>query len=393
MNKALFLQIRRQLMERLDVERELSDREIQEEIDDLLLHHLEGRALGLKERLDLRQELFYSVRKLDILQELLEDDTVTEIMVNGPDTVFVERDGRISRWNRSFTSKEKLLDVIGQIAARCNRVINESSPIVDARLPDGARVNAIVAPAALDGPVLTIRRFSERPITMDRLIAFGSITEECALFLKQLVVSRYSILIGGGTGCGKTTFLGALSEFIPKAERIITIEDNAELRLGGIENLVRLEAKNANVEGGTTITIRDLIRTALRCRPDRIIVGEVRGGEAVDLLTALNTGHEGSFSTFHANSCRDMLTRLETMTMMGMELPLEAIKRQIAAGVEILVHLGRSSEGRRKLLEVTEICGYKEGEILLNPLFKREREGSLKKLGELQRTEKLIPLS
>ena len=325
MNKALFLQIRRQLMERLDVERELSDREIQEEIDDLLLHHLEGRALGLKERLDLRQELFYSVRKLDILQELLEDDTVTEIMVNGPDTVFVERDGRISRWNRSFTSKEKLLDVIGQIAARCNRVINESSPIVDARLPDGARVNAIVAPAALDGPVLTIRRFSERPITMDRLIAFGSITEECALFLKQLVVSRYSILIGGGTGCGKTTFLGALSEFIPKAERIITIEDNAELRLGGIENLVRLEAKNANVEGGTTITIRDLIRTALRCRPDRIIVGEVRGGEAVDLLTALNTGHEGSFSTFHANSCRDMLTRLETMTMMGMELPLEAI--------------------------------------------------------------------
>ena len=289
----------------------------------------------------------------------------------------------------SFLKKFKDL----KFAARCNRVINESSPIVDARLPDGARVNAIVAPAALDGPVLTIRRFSERPITMDRLIAFGSITEECALFLKQLVVSRYSILIGGGTGCGKTTFLGALSEFIPKAERIITIEDNAELRLGGIENLVRLEAKNANVEGGTTITIRDLIRTALRCRPDRIIVGEVRGGEAVDLLTALNTGHEGSFSTFHANSCRDMLTRLETMTMMGMELPLEAIKRQIAAGVEILVHLGRSSEGRRKLLEVTEICGYKEGEILLNPLFKREREGSLKKLGELQRTEKLIPLS
>lgn len=376
-------------MERLDIARELSDEEIREQIDDLILNHTEEKMLSLKERIDLRQELFYSVRKLDILQELLEDDTVTEIMVNGPDAVFVEREGKISRWNRTFTSREKLMDVIQQIAGRCNRVINESSPVVDARLPDGARVNAIVSPAALDGPVLTIRRFSERPITMDRLIAFGSISPEGAEFLKKLVEARYSIMIGGGTGCGKTTFLNALSEYIPRGERIITIEDNAELRLQGIENLVRLEAKNANTAGGTSVTIRDLIRTALRCRPDRIIVGEVRGGEALDLLTALNTGHEGSLSTFHANSCRDMLSRLETMTMMGMELPMEAIRRQIAAGVEILVHLGRSTEGKRKVEEITEICGYKDGDILLNPLYKRNREGVLQLLGKLKRTEKL----
>ena len=389
MNKETFLQIRGLLMERLDVDRELSDREVQEQIDDLLMSLQKGKFFSLKERIALRQELFYSVRKLDVLQELLQDDTVTEIMVNGPEDVFIERGGLISRWNHTFTSKEKLMDVIRQIAGRCNRVINESSPIVDARLPDGARVNAIIEPAALNGPILTIRRFPEQPITMDRLIAFDSITEECALFLKELVKARYSIMIGGGTGCGKTTFLSALSEYIPFRERIITIEDNAELRLQGIENLVRLEAKNANTAGGITITIRDLIKTALRCRPDRIIVGEVRGGEAVDLLTALNTGHEGSLSTFHANSCKDMLTRLETMTMMGMELPLEAIRRQIASGIDILVHLGRNAQGERKVMEVAEICGVQENEIILRPLFRRSPGGRLEAEEKLLRTEKL----
>lgn len=287
MSRETFQSLRMLLMEKLDLARELTDEEILEEIDTLILERMRDSCLSLKEKVQLRQELFHSVRKLDVLQELIEDETVTEIMVNGPDAIFVERAGKLSRWEKTFTSGEKLEDVIQQIVGKCNRVVNESMPIVDARLENGARVNAVVRPVALNGPILTIRRFPDTPITMEKLIALGSLPAECAEFLKTLVKARYSMVIGGGTGSGKTTFLGALSNFIPSDERLITIEDNAELKIQGIENLVRLEAKMANTEGATSVTIRDLIKTALRMRPDRIVVGEVRGGEAVDMLQAL----------------------------------------------------------------------------------------------------------
>ena len=389
MNRETFQAIRDLLMEKLDMSREMTDREILDEIDQLILNRMRDSYISLNEKLQLRQELFYSVRKLDVLQELIEDETVTEIMVNGPDAIFVERGGRLGKWDKSFTSREKLEDVIQQIAGRCNRVINESMPIVDARLENGARVNAVISPVALNGPILTIRRFPDTPITMDRLIALGSLTCECARFLKALVRARYSIVIGGGTGSGKTTFLGALSDYIPEDERIITIEDNAELKIQGVENLVRLEAKMANMEGTVSVSIRDLIKTALRMRPDRIVVGKVRGGEAVDMLQALNTGHEGSLSTAHANSARDMLSRLETMTLMGVDLPLEAIRRQIASGVDILIHLGRMRDKTRKVLEITEVCGYEKNEIITRTLFRREEDLELVQVSELLNREKL----
>ena len=389
MGKDNFQVLRKQLMEKLDVFRELSDEEILETIDELILHIGREACISLKEKVELRQELFYSVRKLDVLQELLDDNSVTEIMVNGPDSIFVEREGRLTKWKKSFTSKEKLEEVIQQIVGKCNRVVNESMPIVDARLENGARVNAVIQPVALNGPILTIRRFPDKPITMEKLISLGSLTEECAEFLKKLVKARYSMVIGGGTGSGKTTFLGALSDYIPKDERIITIEDNAELKLQGIANLVRLEAKMANVEGGVSIGIRDLIKSALRMRPDRIVVGEVRGGEAVDMLQALNTGHEGSLSTAHANSSRDMLSRLETMTLMGVELPLEAIRMQIASGVDILIHLGRMRDKTRKVLEISEVCGLENREIKIHPLYKWKEGAGLVKEDELFHREKL----
>lgn len=389
MSREIFLEIRKRLMEKLDLSRELTDGEILEAIDNLILNEIQDVCYGLKEKVQLRQELFYSVRKLDVLQELIEDESVTEIMVNGPDAVFVERGGHLTRWNKTFTSREKLEDVIQQIVGKCNRVVNESMPIVDARLEGGARVNAVVYPVALNGPILTIRRFPDTPMTMERLIEIGSLTPACAGFLEKLVRARYSIIIGGGTGSGKTTFLGALSEYIPKDERVITIEDNAELKIQGIANLVRLEAKNANVAGGVSVAIRDLIKAALRMRPDRIIVGEVRGGEAVDMLQALNTGHDGSLGTAHANSSQDMLSRLETMTLMGVTLPLEAIRRQIASGVDILVHLGRMRDKTRKVLEITEVCGFEKGEILLRPLYSRQEGKELVSLAPLLHREKL----
>ena len=385
-----FRKLRQLLMEKLDLARELSDQEILEQIDDLILNGMRESALSLKEKVQLRQELFYSVRKLDVLQELIEDDSVTEIMVNGPESIFVERAGKLKKWEKGFTSREKLEDVIQQIVGRCNRVVNESMPIVDARLENGARVNAVIRPVALNGPILTIRRFPDTPITMEKLIALGSSTQECAEFLQKLVKARYSMVIGGGTGSGKTTFLGALSNYIPKDERLITIEDNAELKIQGVQNLVRLEAKMANVDGGTSITIRDLIRTALRMRPDRIVVGEVRGGEAVDMLQALNTGHEGSLSTAHANSAVDMLSRLETMTLMGVELPLEAIRRQIASGVDILIHLGRMRDKSRKVLEITEVCGFEEHEIKTRTLYRWQEGRGLVQTAELLNREKLV---
>ena len=390
MSRQNFQTLRGLLMEKLDLARELSDEEILEEIDTLILEKMRDSCLSLKEKVELRQELFHSVRKLDVLQELIEDETVTEIMVNGPNAIFVERAGKLSRWEKTFTSGEKLEDVIQQIVGKCNRVVNESMPIVDARLENGARVNAVVRPVALNGPILTIRRFPDTPITMEKLIALGSLSVECAEFLKALVRARYSMVIGGGTGSGKTTFLGALSNFIPSDERLITIEDNAELKIQGIENLVRLEAKMANTEGGSSVTIRDLIKTALRMRPDRIVVGEVRGGEAVDMLQALNTGHEGSLSTAHANSAEDMLSRLETMTLMGVDLPLEAIRRQIASGVDILIHLGRMRDKSRKVLEITEVCGFEEHEIKTRTLYRWQEGKGLVQTAPLLNREKLV---
>ena len=390
MSRELFQELRALLMERLDLARELSDEEILEEIDDLILGRMREYCLSLKEKVQLRQELFHSVRKLDVLQELIEDETVTEIMVNGPDAIFVERAGKLTKWDKTFTSGEKLEDVIQQIVGKSNRVVNESMPIVDARLDNGARVNAVIRPVALNGPILTIRRFPDTPITMEKLIALGSLPSECAEFLAALVRARYSMVIGGGTGSGKTTFLGALSNYIPPDERLITIEDNAELKIQGIANLVRLEAKMANMEGAASITIRDLIKTALRMRPDRIIVGEVRGGEAVDMLQALNTGHDGSLSTAHANSASDMLSRLETMTLMGVDLPLEAIRRQIASGVDILIHLGRMRDKSRKVLEITEICGFENHEIKTRTLYRWQEGKGLVQTAELLNREKLV---
>lgn len=389
MHRDTFRELHGLLMEKLDISTELTDREILAAIDELILSRLRESCFSLKEKVELRQELFYSIRKLDVLQELIEDETVTEIMVNGPEAIFIERAGSLAKWDKSFTSREKLEDVIQQIAGRCNRVINESMPIVDARLENGARVNAVISPVALNGPILTIRRFPERPITMEKLISLGSISRPCAEFLAALVKARYSIVIGGGTGSGKTTFLGALSDYIPRDERLITIEDNAELKIQGVANLVRLEAKMANMEGAAAVSIRDLIRTALRMRPDRIIVGEVRGEEAVDMLQALNTGHEGSLSTAHANSAEDMLSRLETMTLMGVDLPLEAIRRQIASGVDILIHMGRLRDKSRKVLEIAEVCGFENHEILIRTLFQWQEGCGLVQIAGLCKKEKL----
>ncbi len=388
MSQISFADLRRRLLEELDMSRELEDGEVLEHIDGLLLGSQGSQYRTLQEKIALRQELFYSVRRLDVLQELLEDDTVTEIMVNGPDHIFIERQGRIQRWEKRFTSREKLEDVIQQIVGKCNRVINEAMPIVDARLENGARVHAVVSPVALDGPILTIRRFPDDPITMERLIGLGSVTRECVEFLVKLVQARYSILIGGGTGSGKTTFLNALSAYIPEDERIVTIEDNAELQIQGVPNLVRLEAKAANARGGDEITIRDLIRAALRMRPDRLVIGEVRGSEAVDLLQALNTGHDGSLSTIHSNSSQDTGSRLETMVLMGMDLPLEAVQRQIVSGIDILVHLGRMRDKSRKVLEVTEVIGIEDGQILLQPLFAYQKDRGLVQVGTLKEQER-----
>ena len=375
--------LRRRIMEELTESRDMDDEQLLERIDTAIRDMGQGIYLPLKERIWLRGSLYDSFRRLDILQELVDDKTVSEIMVNGAGKIFIERNGKTQAWERRFEKPEQLEDIIQQIVGRVNRVVNVSSPIVDARLENGARVNAVVYPVALNGPILTIRRFPDDPITMEKLIAFGSITEECAQFLKKLVQARYSIVIGGGTGSGKTTFLGAVTEYIPKDERLITIEDNAELKIRGIDNLVCLEAKMANMAGAVSVTIRDLIRSALRMRPDRIIVGEVRGGEAVDMLQSLNTGHDGSLSTLHANSSQDMLSRIETMTLMGIDLPLEAIRRQIASGVDILVHLGRMRDKSRKLLEITEVCGFENGEIQTRPLYRWEEGKGLVKTGEL----------
>ncbi len=361
--------------QKIDLSREVEDSEIQELIDGMIVQMGRKYALSLKERQELGRSVFCSIRKMDVLQELIDCDEVTEIMVNGTGNIFVEKAGSIFQWDKRFETQEKLEDVIQQIVAKCNRVVNEASPIADARLENGARVNIVLAPVALNGPVITIRRFPKHPITMEDLLRYGSISQQAAEELERLVAAGYNIFISGGTGSGKTTFLNALSQFIPDTERIITIEDSAELQLQGISNLVRLETRNANMDGTKPITIRDLIKSALRMRPDRIVVGEVRGGEAIDMLQALNTGHDGSLSTGHANSSEDMLARLETMVLMGMELPLSAIRRQIASGVDIIVHLGRLRDKSRRVLEIVEILGYENDEIVTAPLYQFQESG------------------
>lgn len=367
--------LRQEILEQLDYGRELEDEEVLEQIDRAILEQEELRRLPVNLSSRLRMDLFDSLRRLDILQNLVEDAGITEIMINGPDNVFVEREGYLSQLDTGFESEEKLKDVIQQIVAGCNRVVNEASPIVDARLKNGARVNVVLSPIALNGPIVTIRRFPDKPITMDGLIQKNSLPSQVADFLKMLVTAKYNIFISGGTGSGKTTFLNVLSGFIPKDERIITIEDSAELQLQGIKNLVCLETRNSNVEGCQEITIRDLIKSSLRMRPDRIIVGEVRGAEASDMLQCLNTGHEGSMSTGHANSAGDMLLRLENMILMAMDIPLEAIRRQIASGIDVIVHLGRLRDKSRRVLEIVEVTGYKEGQYVLNTLYQFEEEG------------------
>jgi len=388
--------MRDQILRQIDYSKEISDEEIKELIESAVCDQKHLQIWPVKDRCRLAQEVFYSLRRWDILQKLLEDDKVTEIMVNGPEHIFVEREGKISRFEQSFSSKEQLQDVIRRMAAGCNRSVNQASPIVDARLEGGARVNIVLEPVAINGPVITIRRFPDKPIDMEQLIQYGSISEEAAEYLEVLVKSGYNILISGGTGCGKTTFLNALSHFIPEDQRVITIEDNAELQIQGVRNLIRLETRSTNLEGCQPISIRDLIRTALRMRPDRIIVGEVRGGEAADMMQCLNTGHDGSMSTGHANSARDMLSRLETMFLMGMELPLEAIRKQIASGIDIIVHLGRVRDKSRRVLEICEITGYQEGNIQMHTLFEfQEQQGSdclqgtIIKKGDLKDDKKL----
>jgi len=363
--------MRKELRHQLEGLREVTDEDIYRKIDDLILEEARSQYLSLSRKEMLRVELFNCIRKLDILQELLDDDSVTEIMVNGTEGIFYEKDGRLFLWEKRMTDREKLEDMVQQIAGRCNRIVNESTPVADARLSDGSRVNLILPPVALNGPIITIRRFPNEPIHMEKLITLGAITEEAALFLKGLVEDGCNIFISGGTGSGKTTFLNALSDFIPKDERIITIEDNAELQIRGVANLVRLEARQATTEGKNQGTIRDLIKASLRMRPDRIVVGEVRGEEARDMIQAMNAGHDGSLGAGHGSSPRDRLSRLETMVLMGMELPLAAIRRQIVSAIDIMVHLGRMRDKSRKVLEILEILGYNRvtGEIETQPLF------------------------
>lgn len=389
-------EIKSRLLEKLDHSMEMEDEAVQELVENEVWLMGKETYIPLAEKKRLCREIYYAIRKYDVLQELLEDETVTEIMVNGPDHIFIEKEGRLQQWQTAFESEDKLLDVIQQIVAKANRVVNESSPIVDARL-FGSRVHVVLPPVALNGPILTIRRFGKTPLLIPELLRIGSVSQEICTFLEKLVIAGYNIFISGGTGSGKTTFLNALSSFIPRTERIITIEDSAELQIQGNDNLVRLETRNANVEGCKPVTIRDLIRASLRMRPDRIIVGEVRGAEAIDMLQALNTGHDGSLSTGHANSAADMIARLETMVLMGMELPLAAIRRQIAGGVDLIVHLGRLRDKSRRVLSVSEVVGYEQGEVLLSVLYEfqetGERNGNVqgiwKKTGSLVHTEKL----
>jgi pilus assembly protein CpaF len=367
--------VRKRVYERLDAGIDITDEELADIIEQCIFEESRTGIMSICQREKLKIEVFNSIRKLDVLQELLDDNTITEIMVNGYQNIFIERNGRLVKWDKCFESSSRLENLAQKIAAISNRMVNESLPIVDTRLEDGSRVNIVLPPVAMDGPVITIRKFYQMPITVEKLIEMESVTQEAAIFLEKAVKARYNIFVSGGTGSGKTTFLNALSNFIPSDERVITIEDSAELQLKDISNLVRLEARNANVEGKNAITIRDLIRSSLRMRPDRIVVGEVRGAETVDMLQAMNTGHDGSLSTGHSNSPKDMLTRMETMVLMGMDMPVDAIQQQIASAIDIIVHLGRLRDKSRKVLQIVEVLGIEHGSIMLNTLYEFKESG------------------
>lgn len=395
----LYKQIRHNVYQNLDIARNITDDELYSVIDSCIYDASRQKIISIRQKEELRNRIYNSIKKLDILQELLENPDITEIMVNGKDNIFYEKSGYIEKWNKHFDSEQKLADIAQRIAAMSNRMVNEACPIVDTRLEDGSRVNIVLPPVAMDGPVITIRKFYDKPLTIDRLIELGSITGEAAHFLEKLVKSRYNIFISGGTGSGKTTFLNVLSDYIPDDERVITIEDSAELQLHNIKNLVRLEARMANSEGNNAVAIRDLIKSSLRMRPDRIVVGEVRGAEALDMLQAMNTGHDGSLSTGHSNSPKDMLTRLETMVLMGMNMPIDAIRTQIASAIDIIVHLARQRDKSRKVVQIAEVGDYKNGEIELTPLFRFVEKGEgkdgrilgklVRQNADIKRTEKL----
>ena len=388
--KAFLYQSREYISKYFDLSR-LKDDELYTKIEKLVGEQLGNLYIPIHERVNLADELYSSIRGLGLLDMIIKDDDITEVMINGTDEIFIEKNGKIKRLNQSFESQRKLEDIIQRIVGRAGREVNQSNPIVDTRLPDGSRVSVLLPPKALKGPTLTIRKFSKTPMTVEQLIKYKSITPKIAKVLETLVKAKYNIFISGGTGSGKTTFLNALSNYIPKNERVITIEDSAELQIAGIENLVKMETRNSNSTGKGMITIRDLIKTSLRMRPERIIVGEVRGAETLDMLQAMNTGHDGSLSTGHANSTRDMLSRLETMVLMGAEgLPLEAIRQQISSAVDIIIHLSRLRDHSRKTMEISEVMGIKDGEIELNPLyvFEESEESTMDNvIGELKRTK------
>lgn len=369
----------------------MEDGELEEQIEEIVAQRIGGTYCSIDQRVSIVQQVYSSIRGFGLLDTIINDDTITEVMINGPENVFIEQSGRLFKLDKQFESQRRLEDIIQRIVGLAGREVNQANPICDTRLPDGSRVNVVLPPIALCGPTLTIRKFSKTPMTIEKLISYGSITQEIADKLEMLVKAKYNIFISGGTGSGKTTFLNALSNYIPKDERVITIEDSAELQIKGVENLVSLETRNANASGSGEITIRDLIKSSLRMRPERIIVGECRGGEALDMLQAMNTGHDGSLSTGHANSTEDMLSRLETMVLQGAAgLPLEAIRQQIASAVDIIVHLSRLRDKSRKTMEITEVVGYENGRVILNPLyvFEEDENSTLEKVsGSLKRTE------
>lgn len=368
----------------------LSDEELQTQVEDIVSQKIGNRYCSIDQRVSIVEQVYSSIRGFGLLDTIIKDDTITEVMINGPENIFIEQNGRLSKLDKQFESQRRLEDVIQRIVGLAGREVNQANPICDTRLPDGSRVNVVLPPIALCGPTLTIRKFSKNPMTIEKLISYGSITQEIADKLELLVKAKYNIFISGGTGSGKTTFLNALSNYIPHDERVITIEDSAELQIVNIDNLVSLETRNANASGAGQITIRDLIKSSLRMRPERIIVGECRGGEALDMLQAMNTGHDGSLSTGHANSSEDMLSRLETMVLQGAAgLPLEAIRQQIASAVDIIIHLSRLRDKSRKTMEITEVVGYEDGRIILNPLyvFKEDENSTMEKVsGSLKRT-------
>lgn len=385
----LVADIKKYIAENLPLSK-MSDEELEEKVEEIVLARIKEQYCSIEQRVSIVQQVYSSIRGFGLLDSIINDDTITEVMINGPENVFIEQNGRLFKLDKQFESQRRLEDIIQRIVGLAGREVNQANPICDTRLPDGSRVNVVLPPIALCGPTLTIRKFSKTPMTVEKLIQYGSITQEIADKLELLVKAKYNIFICGGTGSGKTTFLNAVSNYIPRDERVITIEDSAELQITGVDNLVSLETRNANASGAGQITIRDLIKSSLRMRPERIVVGEVRGGEALDMLQAMNTGHDGSLSTGHANSTQDMLSRLETMVLQGAEgLPLEAIRQQIASAVDIIIHLSRLRDKSRKTMEITEIVGYENGQIILNPLyvFEEDENSTLEKVsGSLKRT-------